>query len=265
MFRRHHLLASLLLVAWTTAVGHAQTHLTVNIVDGRVSLLAQNVSLRAILREWTNANGTTFVNADRLPDTLVSLQLTNLPQREALATLLRGVSGYVVGQGAGGPDRIVILPQSAPVNNLAQSSDPSSDPVLQPQQPSLAEISPDVPPMAGPGRGSEPLNRAGGEPMAAGVAGTSAAVSPKSVPFVRINSSDAITDVVNGVNPETLLPPAMRAETPLLVTPPDTRTGTPGGVTTLGPAPAGVVYFRPTDPSAVQGRSGGPTATAPRK
>ena len=251
------------MVLAATASSTAQSHLSVNIVEGRVSLLAQNVPLRTILQEWTRVNGTTFANIDRLAETPVSLQLTDLSQREALATLLRGVAGYVVTQGTNGPDRIVILPQSTPVNNLARTFEPAfkaPDPVEF-----AAATAPDAGPIAVPGREMASSDRSQRESTAAGLAGAPAAAGATSVPFVRINSSDAITEVVDGANRETMIPPALRSPTPIFM--PSTTGSTPGGITTPGgPSPTGTIIFGPTDPNAIKNPVGNtPGTPAPRK
>jgi hypothetical protein len=87
--------------------------------DGLVTLTAQNAPVRAVLAEWARVGGATFVNADRVAGQPVTLELTDTPERDALETVLRGVSGYIAAartnasSGASSFDRILILPTSA--------------------------------------------------------------------------------------------------------------------------------------------------------
>lgn len=93
--------------------------------DGKVDLLAQNATIRAILQEWGRQGGTRIVNGERVPGAPVTLDLTGVYEREALEILLRGAAGYVVGQrqasseGASIYDRIMILPTSNVVRSGA--------------------------------------------------------------------------------------------------------------------------------------------------
>ena len=87
--------------------------------NGTVTLQARNAPLRTILQEWARSGGTTIINADRVSAAPMTIELTNVPERDALATILRSTSGYVVGAravaatGASSYDRIMVLPQSS--------------------------------------------------------------------------------------------------------------------------------------------------------
>ena len=92
---RHFTVAAALLLSsampvWAQAV-QLQFH------DGRVSMSAQNVPLRTILNEWARVGGTRIVNADRVPAGPVSIEFKDVPERQALDTLLRAASGYMAG------------------------------------------------------------------------------------------------------------------------------------------------------------------------
>jgi hypothetical protein len=86
--------------------------------DGKVNLTTQNASLRAILTEWARLGGTQVVNMERLAGAPVTLQLTDVPETQALDIILRGTAGYIAGQRAvTGPagarstlDRILVVP-----------------------------------------------------------------------------------------------------------------------------------------------------------
>ena len=87
--------------------------------NGRVNLSAQNAPVRLILAEWTRLGGTRMVNGDRVTGPPLTLELTGVPERQALDIVLRGVAGYmiaareVIAAGASRFDRVMILPTSA--------------------------------------------------------------------------------------------------------------------------------------------------------
>jgi hypothetical protein len=87
--------------------------------NGLVTLNAQNAPVRTILAEWSRLGGTRFLNADRIGGAPVTVELTSVPERQALEILLRSVAGYVVTQREGaGVSRlggVAILPTSAAV------------------------------------------------------------------------------------------------------------------------------------------------------
>jgi hypothetical protein len=100
------------------AIAHAQQQLQLQINDGRVTLHAENVPIRQILAEWARVGGTTILNAERLTAPPVTLDLRNVPERQAMDTLLRGTAGYVLGArpealpGFSSIDRVIILASS---------------------------------------------------------------------------------------------------------------------------------------------------------
>ena len=103
--------------------------------NGTVTVQAQNAPLRTILQEWARAGKTTFVNAERVTGGPMTIELANVSERDALATLLRGTSGYFVGArqtattGVSSFDRIVLLPPSAvPPTARVVSNAPSPTP-----------------------------------------------------------------------------------------------------------------------------------------
>jgi len=107
-----------------SAVSASAQAVTLQFDNGRVSLNAQNAPLRTILDEWSRLGGTRFVNADRLGGAPVTLELTAVPERQALEILLRSVAGYVVTQrdqtiGLSRLGGVVILPTSNAVRNPA--------------------------------------------------------------------------------------------------------------------------------------------------
>ena len=130
--KTHIVLAGLLVLAAVTA--QAQT-VKVEFLMGKVNLTAQNASLRSIINEWSRVGGTRIINPERLAGTLVTLQLTDVPERLALDILLRGVAGYMVGSretlvpGVSAFDRLVVVTAaSGPAARLAPPAPVSAAP-----------------------------------------------------------------------------------------------------------------------------------------
>jgi hypothetical protein len=96
MFYRSLILAAVLLTG-AAATAAAQQPLSISIQNGRVTLQASNVTVRQILAEWSRVGGTRIVNAERIGGGPVTLELADVPEREALDILLRNVAGYVLG------------------------------------------------------------------------------------------------------------------------------------------------------------------------
>ena len=67
-----------------------------------MSLVATNAAVSQILDEWAFVGGTRIVNGERAPGDRVTLQLADVPEREALDLLLRSAAGYVAAQRAEG-------------------------------------------------------------------------------------------------------------------------------------------------------------------
>src|SRR5262245_20007153 len=105
------------------AVAAAQAPLQLQISNGRVTLHAQNVPVRAILAEWSKVGGAKIINGEGVAGAPLTLALEGVPERQALDIILRGVSGYVLAArqpGVAGTsmyDRIMILPTSAAPRN----------------------------------------------------------------------------------------------------------------------------------------------------
>ena len=77
------------------AASTASAEVQLSIGDGRVTLVATNATVRQILTEWARIGQTKIVNVERIPGGPLTLQLTNVPEQEALDILLRSVTGYV--------------------------------------------------------------------------------------------------------------------------------------------------------------------------
>lgn len=132
-------LLALLAMAGTARVAFAG-ELTLTIRDGRVSLVATDVPISQILTEWARVGGTTVIDADKITGALVSLTLEQVPEAQALATVLRSVSGYLAAPrpigsvGASRFDRILILASSrAPTRAVATPAQRATPPPIQPR------------------------------------------------------------------------------------------------------------------------------------
>ena len=117
----------------------AQSSVSVSFEDGRVTLSARNAPLRTILAEWSRVGGSRIVNAERIAGQPLTLELTDVTERDALSVLLRSVSGYIVAPRVGDVagrssfDRIFILPTSAPVRATpaaASTQPPAMNPLV---------------------------------------------------------------------------------------------------------------------------------------
>jgi hypothetical protein len=81
---------------------------------GRVTVEATNAPVRAILNEWAKNGGTKVVGVERVSGAPVTLKLVNVPEAQALESILRSVAGYMAAprHASSGPsvyDRIMIM------------------------------------------------------------------------------------------------------------------------------------------------------------
>lgn len=106
--------------------------------NGLVSVQARNASPRAILQEWARVGKTQVVNAERLTGGPLTLELTNVPEQQALSILLKSAGGYLVGARQAlstGPstfDRIMIMPASSVPASTARPVAASASPAPPP-------------------------------------------------------------------------------------------------------------------------------------
>lgn len=145
---KYHLLRSIVfaaLVAGMPALASAGT-VTVSMHAGRVTIVANDATVGQILDEWARVGHTIIVNADHVFGPPMTLQLVDVPEREALDTVLRSVSGYIAAPrqvqlvNASLYDRVTILPTSqAP----AASANPG--PVMSFQRPPMPREEDDMP------------------------------------------------------------------------------------------------------------------------
>lgn len=139
--KKMHVLTSFVAVLLLTA-STAFAEVKVTMQDGRVSIVAKDATVRQILTEWARVGQTKIVNVEKIPGPPMTLELTNMPEQQALDLLLRTVSGYMAAaRPIPGPpnvstyDRIVVMPTPAPPRTaLAAAPAPGSPtPAAYPQ------------------------------------------------------------------------------------------------------------------------------------
>lgn len=129
------------LVALALAVGaplRAEVRVTMN--DGKVTLKASNATVREILAEWAKVGRARIINGERVTGSTVTLELTDVPEGQALDIILRSVAGYMAAPRAAAEpntsifDRIMILPTST-APRVTPSAPAPSLPTFAQQQP----------------------------------------------------------------------------------------------------------------------------------
>jgi hypothetical protein len=230
--------ALLMVLAASTASAEVQ----LSIRDGRVTLVATNATVRQILAEWARVGQTKIVNVERIPGGPLTLQLTNMPEQEALDILLASVTGYMA---APRPvavanlsyyDRILVLPTAAVARvPVASPATPVAQrpPVFQQPPPDADDDQPSVVQQPrGPLFPTFQLTQPP-TPQLGGVSATPGAVAPPA-PFV-IDQQRGVTGgvpatVVPGPGQPVVYPGASTAGTPRpgMVVQPPVQPGGPG-------------------------------------
>jgi hypothetical protein len=122
--------------------------LTLTIRDGRVSLDAQDVTLRQILTEWARVGKTRIVNLERVTSGPMTLKFDGVPEEQALDSILRTVPGYMAAPraamvaDASRYDRILIMATTTPVAARPASSTSQ----FQQPSPNFTQLRPGPPP-----------------------------------------------------------------------------------------------------------------------
>jgi hypothetical protein len=129
--------------------------------DGRVKLVTENAPVSLILAEWARRGKTTIVNGERIPGLPATLQLVDVPEREALDIVLRGASGYMMAErdtpmnGVSAFDRILILPTSRVTTTSSPLPSPAAQ-AAQAVQSAIIDDDDDGPPPFVPGQRPTP-------------------------------------------------------------------------------------------------------------
>jgi hypothetical protein len=122
-----------------SATPAAAGDINLTIANGRVTLIAQDVTVRQILAEWARVGETQILNGDKMMGGPLTLELRDVPEAKALDIVLRSAAGYVVAPRltghSGGSEygRIVILAtsQAPPVSAAPPSFNPMQRPIPQ--------------------------------------------------------------------------------------------------------------------------------------
>jgi hypothetical protein len=140
------------LFALSSAATASAQAVKIEFKDGLVTMSAQNAPLRTILTEWTRQGGTRILNGERITGTPLTFEFTNTPERQALETILRSVSGYMLAPRRQGStvrstfESILIIPTSTaaprPTGGPAPGNTPNQPTAFRPPQ------IPQIPPVA---------------------------------------------------------------------------------------------------------------------
>jgi hypothetical protein len=147
-----HILPALAVVALSASSVAAQVAtpgVSLVIRDGKVTLKAEQASLRQILAEWERQGQVKVVGADKLAGAPVTLTLVDVPEKQALEIVMRGVPGYMavdrVAQAEAAPagpsryDRVVVMARATtPVPAVASGATGARRGMPSPAQPPAA-------------------------------------------------------------------------------------------------------------------------------
>jgi hypothetical protein len=133
-------------LALAPGAAHAQT-LSLRVEGGYVTLHADGVSVRTILRRWADVSGATITNLDSLSDARVSVHFDGIPEREVLSTLLRSATGYILvprpasPQASGSVGLILIVPaRPATGDRAASGSEAATSPEIARETLPVADV-----------------------------------------------------------------------------------------------------------------------------
>jgi hypothetical protein len=109
--------------------------------NGKVTLKANNATVREILTEWAKVGHARIINGERVTGAPITIELTNVPEGQALDIILRSVAGYMAAPRASAEpntslyDRIMILPTSTAPRVTASAPTAPSLPTFAPPPP----------------------------------------------------------------------------------------------------------------------------------
>lgn len=123
---------------------------------GNVTLMAQAVTIREILAEWTRKGGSQVVGAEGLSGTPITRQFESRPELEVLSALLRSAAGVGLlprALGSTGPSRlnVQIKATSNPTTGYTPTSSVTEAPVSTPGFPGD-----EIPPVGPNGGANQP-------------------------------------------------------------------------------------------------------------
>jgi hypothetical protein len=147
--------AALVVFLCGAASAPAQT-VSLEFLNGRVRLVAENAPVGQILAEWARLGGTRIVHGERIPGAPLTLQLVDVSERQALDIVLRGAAGYMVaGRDVAAArasvfDKILILPTSTRAPSTAALPPPPQAPPTFVDDDDEEVVLPRPGPLAGP-------------------------------------------------------------------------------------------------------------------
>jgi len=141
---RSRLIPGLIVMASLTLAAPVRAEVRLTLRDGKVTIKATNATVREILAEWAKVGQARIINGERITGGPVTLELTDVAERQALDVLLRSVAGYMAAPrptavpNASHFDRILILPTSTAPRAVASAPAPPtfSAPQFNPPPPS---------------------------------------------------------------------------------------------------------------------------------
>jgi len=216
------LLRAVLLTAVASGVSTAAVagDLKLSLQNGRATVIADNVPLRQILQEWARVGQAKILNIDKVTGPAITLQLVDVPEKDALDILLRSASGYIaapraeMAANASMYDRITIMATSRAPAAVAgvpppptfqrppQAIDESDEPInIVPNQPQ----NPVVGPYPGTPGGPQAMPSQG-VPMPATQAQPGMPTTPQTLPRPGLLPPPAPTGVPNPYQPTVVRP-----------------------------------------------------------
>jgi hypothetical protein len=142
--------AALALLVFTLAASPGlAAGLRLTIHDGKVSLDAQDVTIRQILTEWARVGKTRIVNLERVTSGPMTLKFDGVPEDQALDIILRTVPGYLAAtraaivSDASIYDRILIMATTTAVVARPASTSPQpfqTSPFQPPPSPNVTQL-----------------------------------------------------------------------------------------------------------------------------
>jgi hypothetical protein len=133
------------LIASSIAPALAAPQVALRVTDGRVWLSARDATVAQVFEEWARVGHTRIVNAETIAGRL-TLELTGVPEEQALDLLLRSAAGFVAmprmdaGQTVSRSqfESIFIMAARQPIVRAASASAPVFQP--PPVQPALGQM-----------------------------------------------------------------------------------------------------------------------------
>jgi hypothetical protein len=135
--KRTVVVVAALLVCAVAAPARAQEARTLDISfnGGRVTLVAENVTLREILAEWARKGGSRIVNAERVTgQPVLRTQFENQPEADVLRALLREVPAYGASMRTVSEAGISVVAAVFILATTSEASAPSAIPAPPPAQ-----------------------------------------------------------------------------------------------------------------------------------